>query len=120
MQTPTEQNKVSVTREGLKVEDSVLVLNLTPRQLATIASVTSDKKILEDRMNDNSKREKEVVNLILDAHNVDPLIAQEIRMEDGRLIIIKHTPTSLEKGSKSASDLPSIPQNGVVDKVGQK
>jgi hypothetical protein len=112
MQTPEQQAK----ELEAQVEDSnTLVLNPNPRQLMAIGSVTHDKKIIQDRLEDVVKREKDIVNLILDAHNVDPMIVKEVQMHEGRMIITKHP---IEKESRLPTiPLPSLPQptNGIAE-----
>jgi len=89
MKTPENEAKELQT----KVEESNTVsLTLSQRQLGVISSVTNDKGILQDRLNDTIKREKDAVNLILEAHGVDPMSAKEVRLEEGKLVVTKHPP----------------------------
>ena len=95
METPEKQAKEMETKVA---ESNVLTLNLSPRQLNVITNITSDKRILQDRIDDTTKREKDAVNLILEAHGVDPMSAKEVRMEEGRLIVVKHPPLEKKPG----------------------
>ena len=92
MQTPEQSN------------ENVFVITPTSRQLSIITAITNDKRILQDRLDDNTKREKDVVNLILEANNADFSNIKEIQMQDGKLIVIKHP---IEKGHKGFKDLIS-------------
>ena len=98
--TPEEQAKELENRA--ENEGNIIALNLTPRQLGVIGNVTSDKKVLEDRLGEVVKREKDAVNLIIEAHGIDPMSVREVRMEEGRMVVTKHP---VEKKIQPPKDL---------------
>lgn len=110
METPEQQAKELEAKA--ESEGNIVTLNLSPRQLGVIGSVTNDKKVLEDRLGEVIKREKDAVNLILEAHGVDPMTVREVRMDEGRMIASKYPP--IEKKLMAPKDLKEQ-VNGVAE-----
>jgi len=107
--TPEEQAKELEAKA--ENEGNIVALTLTPRQLGVIANVTNDKKVLQDRLDEVVKREKDAVNLIIEAHGIDPMTVREVRMEEGKMVVTKHP---LEKKLQPPKDLKEQ-LNGVAE-----
>jgi len=87
--TPEQEAKELQAKQE---ESNTLTVSPSQRQLNIIAGIMNDKRVLQDRIDEVIKREKDAVNLILEAHGVDPAIAREVQMQDGKLVVFKHPP----------------------------
>jgi hypothetical protein len=79
-------------------ENNTLTVSPSQRQLNIIAGIMNDKRVLQDRLDEIIKREKDAVNLILEAHGVDPAIAREVQLQEGKLVVLKHPPIEKKPG----------------------